>query len=132
MLQYTTLIEAKLLNRNILGVDINPAALRRCSEKTAFKYPGSGKVYLREGDARNLDFVRDEHIDFICTHPPYADIIKYSKDIENDLSLLMVQDFLSEMRAVAKESFRVLKKGRFCAILMGDTRKKRSYRTNEL
>ena len=28
------------------------------------------------------------------------------------------------MEAVAKESFRVLKKGKFCAVLMGDTRHK--------
>jgi len=28
------------------------------------------------------------------------------------------------MEKVAKESYRVLKKGRFCAILIGDTRRK--------
>ena len=37
-----------------------------------------GKIYIKKGDARNLDFVPDESIDLICTHPPYADIIKYS------------------------------------------------------
>ena len=33
-------------------------------------------------------------------------------------------DFLIEMKSVAEECLRVLKKGKFCAILMGDTRKK--------
>ena len=61
---------------------------------------------------------------FICTHPPYANIIKYSEDIENDLSHLKVKDFLIEMEKVASESYRVLKKDKFCAILMGDTRQK--------
>ncbi len=31
--------------------------------------------------------------------------------------------FLQEMKKVALESYRVLKKDKFCAILMGDTRK---------
>lgn len=60
----------------------------------------------------------------ICTHPPYANIIKYSEDLENDLSQLKINDFLEEMKKVAAESYRVLKKDKFCAVLMGDTRQK--------
>lgn len=120
----TTLVEAKLLNRNIIGVDVNEEALNRCKEKCDFEYEKSGKVYFHKGDARNLDFILDEKIDFICTHPPYANIIKYSEDIEGDLSHLKVKEFLKEMEKVARESYRVLKKDKFCAILMGDTREK--------
>lgn len=120
-----TLVEAKLLNRNIIGVDVNDVALARCKEKTTFEHEGvNGKVYLHKGDARNLDFVSDNSIDLICTHPPYADIIRYSQDIPEDLSLLKVKDFLEEMKKVARESYRVLKKDKFCAVLMGDTRQK--------
>lgn len=118
----TTLIEAKLLNRNIIGVDINDLALNRCKEKTNFNFENTGKVYIKKGDARNLTFIKDESIDFICTHPPYADIIKYSDDIPQDLSLCNVSKFLEEMKKVAFESYRVLKRNKFCAILMGDTR----------
>lgn len=120
----TTLVEAKLLNRDIIGVDVNPASLARCEEKCDFERENCGKVYLHQSDARNLDFISDEEIDFICTHPPYANIIQYSDDIENDLSHLKVPDFLNEMEKVAAESYRVLKNGKFCAILMGDTRQK--------
>ena len=120
----TTLVEAKLLNRNVIGVDINNNALERCKEKCDFEYENSGKVYFYEADARNLNFIPDESIDFICTHPPYANIIKYSEDIENDLSHLKVKDFLIEIEKVASESYRVLKKDKFCAVLMGDTRQK--------
>jgi len=119
----TTLVEAKLLNRDIIGVDINPAPLMRCREKTAFEYENAGQVYIKQGDARNLFFIPDENIDFICTHPPYADIIHYSDNIDGDLSNYNVKDFLLQIEAVAKECFRVLKSGKFCAILMGDTRK---------
>ena len=121
----TTLVEAKLLNRDIIGVDVNDIALERCREKVSFEHEGAtGKVYIRKGDARNLDFIQNESIDLICTHPPYADIIHYSEDIAEDLSLLKIRDFLKEMEKVASESYRVLKKGKFCAVLMGDTRKK--------
>ena len=120
----TTLVEAKLLNRDIIGVDVNDVALNRCKEKINFEHEGAdGKIYLHKGDARKLDFIQDESIDLICTHPPYANIIQYSDDIPEDLSLLKVNDFLEEMKTVAAESYRVLKKGKFCAILMGDTRK---------
>jgi len=120
----TTLVEAKLLNRNIIGVDINLEALRRCKEKTDFEYPSASKVQIIHGDARKLSFLPDGNVDFVCTHPPYADIIHYSEDIDGDLSLLGVADFLEQMKTVVAESYRVLKRGKFCAILMGDTRKK--------
>ncbi|MDR3363361.1 MAG: methyltransferase domain-containing protein [Clostridiales Family XIII bacterium] len=120
----TTLVEAKLLNRNIIGVDVNGAALRRCEEKCDFEYENAGNVRIEKGDARSLSFIEDKSIDLICTHPPYANIISYSEDIDADLSHFTVKEFLEEMRAVAAESYRVLKKGKFCAMLMGDTRQK--------
>lgn len=121
----TTLVEAKLLNRNIIGVDVNDAALNRCREKIDFEYNGAnGNIYIYKGDARHLDFIADSSIDLICTHPPYANIIQYSENIDSDLSHLKVKDFLEEMKTVASESYRVLKKDKFCAILMGDTREK--------
>ena len=123
--RFSTLVEGKLLNRDVIGIDVNDIALERCKEKTNFIHDGAnGKIYIRKGDARNLNFIEDESIDLICTHPPYANIIKYSEDIPNDLSLLNIKNFLEEMKKVADESYRVLKSGKFCAILMGDTRQK--------
>ena len=121
----TTLIEAKLLHRNIIGIDINNEALIRCRNKTDFHHDDTdGNVSIYKGDARHLDFIHDESIDLICTHPPYANIIQYSENIDGDLSRLKIKDFLIEMKMVAEESYRVLKKDKFCAILMGDTRQK--------
>lgn len=121
----TTLVETKLLNRKGIGVDINPEAILLSRKNTGFRKDGTTEVGLHQGDARNLNFIGDESIDLICTHPPYSDIIKYSEDIEGDLSHLDVDSFLREMSFVAKESFRVLKKDKYCAILIGDMRKKK-------
>ncbi len=120
----TTLVEAKLLKRDVIGLDVNSSALVRCREKCDFEWDDSGAVTIAEGDARHLSNIEDESIDLICTHPPYADIIKYSEDNTKDLSHLKIPQYLTEMDKVAKECFRVLKNGKFCAILMGDTRQK--------
>lgn len=123
----TTLVEAKLLGRNVIGTDINPKAIERCHLKTNFGI-GKGTVEIREADAKNLDFVKDESIDFVCTHPPYADIIKYSDGLEGDISLLSYEGFLNAMEEVASEAFRVLKRGKYCAFVIGDIRQKGSVR----
>ena len=118
----TTAVESKLTGRNFIGVDISPNAVELSRNKCNFKFDSNVDISIYLGDARKLD-LPDESVDLICTHPPYADIIQYSDDIDGDLSLLPIKSFLMEIGKVAEESFRVLKKGKFCAILMGDTRK---------
>lgn len=119
----TTAVEAKLTNRNFIGLDINSLAVELAKNKCNFEYDGKSSIDIKLGDARKLP-LENESVDLICTHPPYADIIHYSEDIDGDLSLLPVKEFLTEIGKVADESYRVLKKDKFCAILMGDTRKK--------
>jgi DNA modification methylase len=120
----TTLVEGKLLNRNVIGIDVNGSALERCKEKCDFDYLPAGKIEICRGDARKMDFLKNESIDMICTHPPYANIIKYSDNIKEDISRCDIKEFLVQMNTVAAESYRVLKKDKFCAILIGDIRKK--------
>ncbi len=48
--------------------------------------------------------------------------------IEGDLSNVRnIDEFLREMEKVAREYYRVLKPGKVCAILIGDTRKHKHY-----
>ena len=118
----TTLIEAKLLNRRAIGIDINDEALK-ISKNRIYSIKGDKDIKLIKASARNLDVIESESIDLICTHPPYSNIIKYSKDLEDDLSLLNLDEFYESMKEVSKEAFRVLKKRKYCAIMMGDIRK---------
>lgn len=119
----TTLVEAKLLNRNAVGVDINPQSILFSEKNLDFQCDSKSKIHIRNANATDLHFLKDNHIDFICTHPPYANIIKYSKDIEGDISLLSVEEFLQQMKLVAQECYRVLKKGKMCAVMLGDVRR---------
>lgn len=119
----TTLVEAKLLERKGIGVDINSEAIELAKENLRFKRNKEFEPRIYNADARNLNFIEDNSIDLICTHPPYANIIKYSEGIKGDLSHYDIDEFIQEIKIVAKESFRVLKEDKYCAILIGDTRR---------
>jgi DNA modification methylase len=125
----TTAVEAKLLGRKCIAFDINDKAVELAKENLNFTAESEHlQIYepqLSVRDARNLSFIENESIDLICTHPPYANIIHYTDSKESDLSFLDVDDFLKEISKVARESFRVLKPGRQCAVLIGDMRRKK-------
>lgn len=93
----TTCVEARLLGRNCIGVDINYQAvilaLHRLYwlEESARKWSGLvrprgldsvqntwSKVY--HGDARKLILIEDGSVDLVATHPPYWNIIEYSSE----------------------------------------------------
>jgi len=119
----TTLVEAKLLNRNGIGVDINPQSISLSGNNLQFQCDSQSKIFIQQGNAMKLEFLKSSSIDLICTHPPYADIIKYSDGIAGDISLLTTPIFLEEIKKVATEAWRVLKAGKVCAVMIGDTRK---------
>lgn len=150
----TTCIEALLLNRNCIAVDINYNAVilthhrlyyltKALHEKTprglidyardsnssdsASSVNAWYKVY--HGDARKLDKIPDNSIDLVATHPPYFDIVQYGEQkVEGDLSrTTSLEEFLALFREVAKEIYRVLKPGGVLGILIGDTRIKKHY-----
>ena len=125
----TTAIECKLLNRNLLALDVNPNAVELTQTALSFESDFSPTIKVALNDSRNLPMLEDESIDFVLNHPPYVDIINYSdKQIAEDLSNIHdLDDFCDEIEKVASEFYRVLKKGRYCAILIGDTRRKKMY-----
>jgi len=158
----TTLIEARLLGRRSIGVDINYEAviltlhrlywldqhLRKLRESAG---KGSSGLFLGglntvndmsledieraeykvyHGDARRLDAIPDESVDLVATHPPYFNIIEYGgrEETEGDLSRARsLEQYLAWTREIARECYRVLKPGKHCAILIGDTRIRKHY-----
>jgi len=125
----TTMIEAKSLGRQGLGFDIHQEVVKIAQESCNFSCEKCYEPAIKQGDARNLNFVEDESIDLVMTHPPYLNIIKYgAKDVDGDLSAInSLNKFCGEIEQVARECYRVLKPGKYCAILIGDTRRRRHY-----
>lgn len=76
-----------------------------------FESPYNPKIEFKLNDTRNLSFLKDGTIDFVLTHPPYADIIKYSEEkIDGDISHIHdIDKFCDEMQKAAKEYYRILK-----------------------
>ena len=109
------------------GIDLNLEALKITRTRIEFKYNCLYEPKLIKADSTNLrGIVPDNCIDFIFAHPPYADIIRYSDNIKEDLSRLNLQEFLNRIKLFSKECFRILKKSKVCSILIGDTRKNKN------
>jgi DNA modification methylase len=127
----TSLVECKLLGRKGIGVDVNPDAVMVAMNRLDFQQDESSndpEIRVFVGDARRLDRIHDNTVDLVVSHPPYAGIVSYSNSqVEGDLSSLSLPDFIREVGLIASECFRILKPQKYCAILIGDTRKHRHY-----
>lgn len=124
----TTLIEARLLNRNAIGYDINAHAVEITRSRLTFDVSNSSQQRVALGDVRCLTEL-DDSVDLILTHPPYANIVKYSdgKNPDDLSSIANIHAFLDELEKGIGEMYRALKPNRYCAILIGDTRKGQHY-----
>ncbi len=146
----TTCIEARLLGRNCIGVDIrmdsliltlyrlrlieeyieeNMERLKGAERRAAENYMRTwARIYL--GNASRLDKIPSSSIDLVATHPPYYNIIRYSidKPVKGDLSgMRRLEDYLKAIGEIARETYRVLKPGKYAAFLIGDTRRHKHY-----
>lgn len=122
----TTLIESQRLNRNGIGIELQAEVAK--NSKQLIKQEENAKVIsdVYIGDSSNfsyeklLDKYNIKNVQFILYHPPYWDIIKFSnneKDLSNTKSL---NEFLSKLEKVIVDSTKILEKGRYCAIVIGD------------
>lgn len=84
-------------------------------------------ILLFEQSSENVPEVKDEFADFTLTSPPYWDLEYYGPE-EGQLGTgKTYEQFLNGIERVAKENFRVLKPGSFCAWFINDFRKKKKF-----
>lgn len=123
----TTLIECKRLGRNGIGIELNPEVVQKAKELVKKEYNKHGvTTEIIAGDSRTTDIrtVLSKHgieqVQLLIMHPPYHDIIKFSKD-EKDLSTAKSTDeFLKMFGEVVDNVTPFLEKGRYFALVIGD------------
>jgi DNA modification methylase len=123
----TTLIECRRLGRNGLGIELNDEVINLAKNNLA-KEKNNYKVKTKvlKGDSRKTDLkselkkVNADSVQFVLLHPPYWDIINFSKK-KNDLSnAKSVEDFLKMFGKVIDNTCGVLDKERYLAVVIGD------------
>jgi len=123
----TTLIECRRLDRNGLGVELNPEVASRARELIAREpNPCSVVSDLVVGDSTALDFgtaLRERGVSgvhLLLMHPPYHDIIRFSEDPRDLSNAPSVQEFLGMFGQVVEQTYPALERGRYLAVVIGD------------
>ena len=123
----TTLIECRRLGRNGIGIELNKEVAEKAKELIEKEYNRFNvKTDVEIGDSRIIDIrnILNKHkvekIQLIIMHPPYHDIIKFSKE-KNDLSNAKNTDEFLKMFGEVVDNFTpYLEKDRYFALVIGD------------
>jgi DNA methylase len=123
----TTLIECRRLGRDGIGVELNAEIAGKANALIDQEpNPSSVKTEVIVGDSKTCDFqdvlgrFGARNAQLLIMHPPYDDIIAFSKD-SNDLSnCRTTEEFLADFGQVVENATPVLEKGRFFALVIGD------------
>ncbi|HUS73892.1 MAG TPA: DNA methyltransferase [Sedimentisphaerales bacterium] len=123
----TTLIESQRLSRNAIGIELQAEVAERARELIRAEPNRSGVVskVITEDSAQidypqMLDGVGQKSVQLLIMHPPYFDIIKFSKDGRDLSNASSVDAFLEMISSIVERAAAVLDKGRYFALVIGD------------
>lgn len=121
----TSLIECQRLNRNGIGIDIDPDILSIAKERATTE-EGNSTLDFICGNSAKIDLKKElekngiDNVQLIIYHPPYWDIIKFN-DIDGNLSKCSSLDsFLSDFEDVINNTAKYLENDRYLGIVIGD------------
>ncbi|OLA77303.1 MAG: hypothetical protein BHW55_05430 [Candidatus Melainabacteria bacterium 35_41] len=132
----TSGIEAVNMGRRCIGVELKDELAESVSEKFTPKQlvtdvrvicADSASEIAKEKIQASLDIMREEKAQFLILHPPYDDIIKFSDKKEDLSNCDTTEEFYDLFAKVAKNGYDMLEKGRFAALIIGD-----SYKNSEV
>lgn len=132
----TSGIEAINMNRRCIGVELKEDLAEKVSEKFTPKQrvthvrvisADSASVQAKEKVKESLEIMGEEYAQLLILHPPYDDIIKFSDKKEDLSNCESTEQFYDLFEKVAKNGYDLLEKGRFAALIIGD-----SYKNSEV
>ena len=123
----TTLFEAAALGRNSIGMDLNPETTAKAKDALSTLQDNHGVMSMMiHGDSLRDDFkqilkdLKAPPPPLIMLHPPYFDIIRFSKD-ERDLSNSPnLEVFLQRIYSVGKKCYDILSENGHLVMVIGD------------
>ena len=122
----TSIIEAKRLGRNAIGIELQKDVAMEAVERIKIEKSSSSQGKICVGDSKNIDVskilkkLEIDKVQFVIMHPPYWNIIKFSEnndDLSNEETL---GKFLESLGQVIDNTTKHLEKNRYCAIVIGD------------
>ena len=123
----TTLIECKRLGRNGVGIELNKQVAKATSERVGKEKNNLDvQTEVINGDSGAIDIrtflnkMKVNSFQFLIMHPPYWDIIKFSNNRSDLSNAKSTRDFLVMFRKVVDNTYPLLDKGRYCAVVIGD------------
>ena len=123
----TSLIESRRLGRHGVGIELleNVANLAKENIEQEKNIYNTNTIVIND-DSSTVDLKKElinygiNSVQFLIMHPPYHDIIKFSNDPRDLSNAKTVNDFISLMRKVIDNTYDILDKGRYMAIVIGD------------
>lgn len=123
----TTLIESQRLGRNGIGIELQEKVAQKARELISFEPNKNGVVSeIITGDSTTVDFKeilekhKKKYVQLLIMHPPYFDIIKFSKNPRDLSNATSVDKFLEMMNTIVDNASVVLEKGRYFILVIGD------------
>ena len=123
----TTLIECRRLGRNGIGIELNPEVARKAKElieKEDNKYNVISEVINDDSKIVNINKILEKFgikkVQLLIMHPPYYDIIKFSKDKRDLSNSNSLEEFLEMFGKVVDNVTPCLEKGRYLTLVIGD------------
>ncbi len=123
----TTLIECKRLGRNGIGIELNPEVARKARGLISKqKSIHNVSTEIITGDSRyvNLQDTLAKHkakkVQLMIMHPPYHNIIKFSRSPSDLSNARSVEDFTKMFADVIDNTTPFLEKDRYLGIVIGD------------
>ena len=130
----TTLIEARRLGRNCLGVELQePVAARASALVEAEPNPHGvvGEIVARDSLSTDFRALLERHgqraAQLAILHPPYYDIIKFSDDARDLSNAGSIAAFLQMIGRLVDGIAPVLESGRYLVLVIGDKYAKREW-----
>ncbi|MBL7197652.1 MAG: DNA methyltransferase [Candidatus Omnitrophica bacterium] len=123
----TTLIECKRLGRNGIGIELNPEVAKQAKElvrKEKSIHNVATEIITDDSRYVNLEDALAGHrvkkVQLMIMHPPYHNIIKFSRSPSDLSNARSVEDFTKMFADVIDNTTPFLEKGRYLGIVIGD------------